>query len=147
MRPRQGSSETHESFDREEAVRGSSDRIFGLVFAVVFTLVGLSPLRHGLPLRWWAVVLAAAFLGAALLAPGILAPLNRLWLRLGLLLHAVVNPVVMALLFFTTVTPMGWCMRLLGKDPLRLRFDGDAPTYWIERRPPGPTSDTMPRQF
>jgi hypothetical protein len=65
----------------------------------------------------------------------------------GLLLHAVVNPIVMALLFFTTVTPIALILRAQGKDPLRLRRDPDARSYWIERRPPGPMPDTMPRQF
>ena len=139
--------DTHERFGGDEGVHGSSDRAFGLVFVVIFTLLGLWPLFRGRPPRSWAVVLATAFLGAALVKPRVLGPLNRLWLKLGLLLHAGVSPIVMALLFFGTVTPTGWLMRMLGKDPLRLRGDPDAPTYWIERRPPGPKPDTMPRQF
>ena len=89
----------------------------------------------------------ALFLAAALLAPRVLAPLNQLWLRFGLLLHKVVSPVVLSLVFFSTVTPIGLLLRRLGKDPLRLRFDPDAPTYWIERRPPGPSGDSMPKQY
>lgn len=143
----QRSDQNHESFTRDDEVRSSSDRAFGLVFAVLFALIALWPLWRGMAPRWWSLGLAAAFLGAALLAPRALAPLNRLWFRLGLLLHAVVNPVVMALVFFTTVTPIALIMRAMGKDPLRLRRDQDARTYWIERRPPGPMPDTMPRQF
>ena len=144
---RQHSDQNHESFTRDDEVRSSSDRAFGLVFAVVFALIALWPLWRGRGPRWWSLGLAAAFVGAALLAPRVLAPLNRLWFRLGLLLHAVVNPVVMALVFFTTVTPIALIMRAMGKDPLRLRRDQDARTYWIERQPPGPMPDTMPRQF
>ena len=64
-----------------------------------------------------------------------------------MLLHACISPVMMGLVFYTTVTPIGLVRRLLGKDPLRLRLDRDAVTYWIERDPPGPAPDTMPRQF
>ena len=139
--------EGHESFARDEEIQGSSDRQFGLVFAVVFALVAGWPLLSGRPVRWWSLALAAVFLGLALTRPAVLAPLNRVWLRFGLLLHAVVSPIVLGLVFFTTVTPIGLALRLLGKDPLRLRFDRAASTYWIDRRPPGPSPDTMPRQF
>ena len=98
-------------------------------------------------MRGWALVVAAAFFLAALALPRILAPLNRVWLRFGLVLHACISPVIMGLVFYATVTPIGLVRRLLGKDPLRLRLDRDAVTYWIERDPPGPTPDTMPRQF
>jgi len=62
-------------------------------------------------------------------------------------LHACISPVIMGLVFYTTVTPIGLVRRWLGKDPLHLRLDRDAVTYWIERNPPGPPPDTMPRQF
>lgn len=139
--------ESHESFVRDNEVRGSSDRQFGLVFAAVFTIVAAWPLPQGRPVRWWSLLLAAAFLALALVAPRVLAPLNRIWLRIGLLLHACVSPAVLALVFFSTLTPIGLLLRLFGKDPLRLRFDPAAPTYWIERRPPGPAGHSMPRQF
>ena len=140
-------SATHERFDREEEIRSSSDRTFGMVFAVVFAMVALWPLVRGRPPRWWSLAIALVFVALALLRPRTLAPLNRAWLKVGLLMHAVVNPVVMALLFFGTVTPIAIVYRLLGKDPLRRSFDPSASTYWIDRRPPGPSPDTMPRQF
>jgi hypothetical protein len=138
---------THERLGVDEVVSGSSNRSFGLTFAIVFTIVALGPLIWGGSVRGWALVVAAAFLLAALALPRVLAPLGRLWLRFGLLLHACVSPVVMGLVFYTTVTPIGIVRRLFGQDPLRLRFDRDAVTYWIERHPPGPAPDTMPRQF
>jgi hypothetical protein len=98
-------------------------------------------------MRWWSLAAAVAFLLSALLFPRVLRRLNWLWLKVGLVLHAIVNPVVMGLLFYLTVTPIGLLFRWLGKDPLRLHFDTTADTYWIERRPPGPTPDTMRRQF
>jgi hypothetical protein len=117
------------------------------VFATVFTLIGLLPLFHHNPVRLWSLGVAAAFLIVALTVPKILAPLNRLWMKFGLLLHAIVNPVVMAFLFFSTVTPIALLLRLRGKDPLRLKLDPAARSYWIDRTPPGPSPDTMPRQF
>ena len=138
---------THEDLARVEEIVGSSDRSFGLVFSACFLVIGLWPLVHRNPTRGWALVLAAAFFAIALIRPALLGPLNRLWLRLGLLLQRIVSPVVLALLYFTTITPMGLLMRLLGKNPLRLGFDPDAKTYWIERRPPGPAPETMRRQF
>ncbi len=144
---RRNADQMHESFAREEEVRSSSERAFGFVFTTVFTIVALLPLWRGAAPRWWSLGVAAVFFAAALLVPRVLAPLNWLWTKFGLLLHAVVNPLVMTLLFFTTVTPIALIMRAMGKDPLRLRLDPDAPTYWIERRPPGPEPATMPRQF
>jgi hypothetical protein len=139
--------QTHETFTREEEVKGSSDRAFGLTFAAVgLILAGISFWRGG---SWWPYALAAAavFAGLALAAPGVLAPLNRLWLKFGLLLHHVINPLVMGLLFFGVITPMALALRLMGKDLLRLRFDVRAKSYWIPRDPPGPAPDTMRHQF
>lgn len=127
--------------------RGSSDRAFGIVFAVVFAVIGLRPVLAGGAIRPWSVALAAVFLAVALLRPRLLAPLNRAWTWLGLLLHHVVNPIVMGVIFYGVVTPIGLLLRMSGKDPLRLRLDRDAATYWIERRPPGPAPGTMRRQF
>jgi hypothetical protein len=139
--------QTHERFSREDELRPSSERTFGLVLGAVFTLIGLGPLWRGAPPRWGSLAAAAALFATARFAPRILAPLNRLWFKLGLVLHAVLNPIVMALLFFTTVTPIALIMRAMGNDPLRLRPDPDAPTYWNDRQPPGPEPGTMPRQF
>jgi hypothetical protein len=137
----------HEQFDREEEVGGSSNRTFGLVFAALFGIIGLLPLVHGKDPRLWAIGVAVVFLGLALFIPSFLSPVNRLWIRFGLLLHRVVSPLVLGVIFFAVITPMGICMRLLGKDLLRLRLDQDAASYWIERKPPGPAPDTFQDQF
>ena len=137
----------HEDLSRPDEVKRSSDRTFGLVFTIVFLIVGLWPLAGGGAVRLWALGTAAAFLATAFLRPKLLAPFNRLWTKFGLLLHSVAAPVVMGLLFYLTVTPIGLIMRLLGKDPLRLRFEPQADSYWIVRRPPGPAPDTMKNQF
>jgi predicted membrane metal-binding protein len=139
----------HEDFTRKETVQGSSDRSFGFVMAAFFALVALFPLLDG-PLssiRWWALVVAAAFLALALLWTAPLRPLNRAWLKLGLLLSKIVSPIVMMVLFYATVTPIGVLMRWAGKDPLRLRRDPAATSYWIPREPPGPAPNSMKQQF
>ncbi|MEK7246313.1 MAG: SxtJ family membrane protein [Pseudomonadota bacterium] len=137
----------HETLARAGDVKAGSERAFGAVFAVVFLLVALWPLLDGASPRLWALALAALFLAAAVLAPALLAPLNRIWFRFGLLLHRIVSPLAMALLFYLTVTPTALVMRLAGKDPLRLKFDRAAKSYWIERAPPGPAPETMRNQF
>ena len=138
---------SHEDFRRESAVEPSSDRAFGLVFAGVFALVALWPLLDDGGPRWWSLAVAVIFTLLALAAPKVLAPANRLWTAFGLLLGRLVNPLVMGLLFYLVVTPTGLIMRALGKDLLRLKRDPDAASYWIERTPPGPSPDGMPRQF
>jgi hypothetical protein len=125
----------------------SSDRSFGFVFAVVFALIAGWPLWHAEPPRWWAAGIAAAFTLAALARPGILHPLNRAWLALGRLLHLVVSPLVMGAIFFLCVTPIGWIMRLRGKDVLSLARRSDLSSYWIGREPPTPQSQSMKNQF
>jgi len=137
----------HEDLTREEAVKGSSDRAFGSTFAVVALVVGGLSLWRGGGAWPYALAAAAAFGGLALAAPRALAPLNWLWLRFGLLLHRVVNPLIMGLMFFLVVAPTGLVMRLGGKDFLRLKFDRAARTYWIAREPPGPAPETMRHQF
>lgn len=142
-----GETSTHERLDGADEVKGSSDRAFGLVLAAAFAVLGLGPVIRGHPVRWWGLAVAAVFAALAVLTPRVLAPVNRVWLAFGLLLHRCVSPAVLALLFYTTVTPIGLVLRLVGKDLLRLRLDRAAGTYWIERRPPGPAPDTMSRQF
>jgi Saxitoxin biosynthesis operon protein SxtJ len=124
-----------------------SNRSFGLVFAGFFTFLGLWPLVAGRGLRWWPFVIAAAFLLTALFTPFVLAPLNKWWSKLGLLLHHIVNPVIMALIFFVGVVPTAIIVRMRGKDPLRLKRDPNATTYWIARQPPGPKPNSMSKQF
>jgi hypothetical protein len=143
----QEDSMAHESIQRGEAPRSSSNRSFGLVFASVFLVVAVYPLLLGDGVRAWSLALSALFLVLALAVPRVLSPLNRAWTRFGLLLHRLVSPVVLGIMFFLVVTPMGLVMRALGKDPLRLRFDRRASTYWIERAPPGPRPDSLGNQF
>jgi hypothetical protein len=138
---------THEDLSREHAVKGPSDRSFGLVFAAFFLLVALAPLRKHMPVRFWAAGLVLAFLAVALIRPSLLRPLNKVWMLIGRLMGKVITPVVTGILFFVFFTPMGLLMRFFGKDSLRLSFDKKARTYWIERTPPGPPPEEMLNQF
>jgi Saxitoxin biosynthesis operon protein SxtJ len=133
--------------DQDTVARPSSNRTFGLVFAGFFVLVALLPILRGHAVRLWALPLSALFLLAALAAPKALAPLNRAWTALGTLLHAVINPIVLGILFYLVFTPFGWALRRMGKDFLRLRASPGASTYWIPRQPPGPPPESMSRQF
>lgn len=138
---------THERLTDDAAAASASNRSFGAVFTVLFAVIGLWPLLSGHAPRLWSLALAAGFAGFALFRPAALAPLNRIWMKFGQLLHAVVNPLLMAIVFFTTLVPIGLILRLAGKTPLPLRPDPEAKTYWIERDPAGPPPESMVNQF
>ena len=137
----------HESMHRETEVDGSSNRAFGWVFTVFFLILALLPLLSGGGVRFWALAAAAAMAVVTLVRPSLLGAPNRAWTRLGFWLGRVVSPVMAGVVFYGVVTPMGLAMRLLGKDPLRLRWDPSADSYWIVRDPPGPTPESMADQF
>jgi saxitoxin biosynthesis operon SxtJ-like protein len=142
-----GVSDHHELRRSSEPAASSSDRSFGLVFAGFFALLTLH--------NWWRagrawpiyLALAAVFLAAALLRPHLLHGLNRAWTKLGSILGAIMTPIVMGLLFFLVVTPIGLLMRLARKDALRLRGPRKGDSYWIVREPPGPSGESMSEQF
>ena len=138
----------HENLARRNAPSNrSSERAFGFVFGAVFVVIGVWPLINGGSPRIWALVVALSMVSAGLWHPSLLARPNRLWLQLGALLHRIVSPVALAVMFFLVVTPTGLLMRLLGKDPLRLKRDPGAKSYWIARDPPDPREGGMRDQF
>lgn len=134
----------HETFDRD-AVRLGSDRGFGIVFFVVFAVIGFIFRESSASWFWFGA--AASILITALVAPRLLRSANKLWFLFGMALGRITTPIVMGILFFLVVTPTGLIVRALGQDPLRLRIDKTASTYWIERRPPGPDPKSMNQQF
>jgi hypothetical protein len=138
---------THESFAREAEVKIGSERSFGFVMAAVFAVLGTVNWWHTGHVWPWFYGAAGAFAVAAGLWPSILKPLNGAWYRFGLLLHHVVNPVIMGLLFYGAVLPTGLIMRTMGKDFLRLKYEPAQDSYWIVRQPPGPKPETMKDQF
>jgi hypothetical protein len=137
----------HEDLQREDKIVGPSDRKFGLTIGTILALIsGWKGYQGSL----WAYALAG--LGGLLIVlgmarPTVLAPLNKAWLQLGLVLYRVVNPVVMAVLFFGTILPMGLLMRASGKDLLRLKKDGAAKSYWLPNTEGRPLSESMRQQF
>jgi hypothetical protein len=138
----------HEDFSRtDDNPKQSSDRFFGITFFFVFLLIALWPLLSQNPMRPLALGIALAFLAVALAVPAWLAPLNRLWLKFGELLHRIVSPVILGIMFFGVITPVGWLMRLAGKDILSLKFNREASSYWVRREPPGPEKSSLKRQF
>ena len=126
-----------------DEIKISSNRSFGIVFFIVFLLIALYPLLKGNDLRIWSLVISFIFLILGLINSKILTPLNRLWFKFGLLLGKFISPLIMGIIFFVVVTPIGIIMRLLKKDLLNLKYNKKE-TYWIDKT--GPKSK-MKNQF
>lgn len=139
--------DSHEILNREPEVRIGSERSFGFVMAGFFAVVAAVRFWKGEPWPWVFLLVGAVFLCLALVWTQALTPLNRLWFQFGLLLHKVISPVAMGLLFYVAVTPMALLLRVVGKDLLKLRRDDTAESYWIVRQPPGPAPESMKNQF
>ena len=126
-----------------DEIKISSNRSFGIVFFIVFLLIALYPLLKDNDLRIWSLVISFVFLVLGLINSKILTPLNRLWFKFGLLLGKFISPLIMGIIFFIVVTPIGIIMRLLKKDLLNLKYNKKE-TYWIDKS--GPKSK-MKNQF
>ena len=126
-----------------DEIKISSNRSFGIVFFIVFLLIALYPLLKGNDLRIWSLIISFIFLILGLINSKILTPLNRLWFKFGLLLGKFISPLIMGIIFFAVVTPIGIIMRLLKKDLLNLKYNKKE-TYWIDKS--GPKSK-MKNQF
>ncbi len=111
-----------------------SNKNFGIVFCIVFILIALYPLTNNDPIRLWAILISVVFLILGLLNSKILSPLNLLWFKFGILLGKFISPLIMGIIFFLVVTPIGVLMRLLKKDLLNLKFNNKK-TYWIKNKP------------
>lgn len=141
---RSGSS--HETLWQPDQAPLSSNRSFGLTFAAAIAALGTISLWRGLQRGAWELGLAAGLLMVAAFFPNMLAPVNRAWAWIGHRLNSVVSPLLIIVLFYGVVTPVGLAMRVVGKDPLRLRRDPQSSSYWIDCREESKTSD-MRRQF
>ena len=129
---------------KKNLVKISSNRSFGLLFFVVFIAVSLWPLKFQEDLRLWALILSLIFLVLGILNSRFLTPLNKLWNKFGIFLGSIVSPIVIGVVFFMIVTPIGLIMRFLGKDLLRVNKNKTASTYWINREK---QKTTMKKQF
>ncbi|MEK9568201.1 MAG: SxtJ family membrane protein [Paracoccaceae bacterium] len=144
------SEQLHENFDHDDKVVVGSDKSFCLVFACFFAIISGFNLGFGSSINNWTYFLCGVtvvFLTVAFTIPQIARPLNILWFRFGLLLHKIVSPVIMGLMFFLTVTPIGLIMRLFGKRPLNLKFEPNAKSYWIHRNPSSLKAGSFKNQF
>ena len=124
-------------------IKIGSNRSFGIVFSIVFLLIAIYPLINSDGLRVWSLIIAIIFLVLGLINSKILTPLNKLWFKFGILLGRIVSPVIMGIIFFLVVTPIGLIMRIIGKDLLNLKFNKDK-SYWIEKTDP---KSKMKNQF
>ena len=124
-------------------VKIGSNRSFGIVFFIVFLLIAIYPLINSGELRLWSLIISIFFLVLGLINSKILNPLNKLWFKFGIFLGEIISPIVMGIIFFFVVTPIGLLMRLLNKDLLNLKFNNKN-SYWIEKT--GPKSK-MKNQF
>jgi hypothetical protein len=124
-----------------------SNRSFGILFTVVFVLVGAWMAWRGTPAyRWW-LAASGATLVITFAWPTLLTPFNRAWMKLAAVLHHIVSPLVLGFLFYILITPIGLAKRLTGWNPMRRGFDPKLPSYWINREPPGPPPDSLKNQF
>jgi len=137
----------HEDLSRESIEEKSTERGLGITFAVVFAIIGAVRLYLGL--EWWGPMFGAAavFLLLAYFWTAPLRPLNNIWHRFGLLLFRVVNPVIMAIIFYSSIFPVGLLLRIFQKDVLKLKLDRDAETYWEERVISEASPKNMKNQF
>ena len=124
-------------------IRIGSNRSFGIVFFVVFLIITLYPLLNNENIRYWSLLVSLVFLILGLLNSNILTPLNKAWFKFGILLGKVISPIIMGIIFFFVVTPIGLLMRILKKDLLNLKYNNNK-SYWIEKTEP---KSKMKNQF
>ena len=118
---------------KKKEIKISSNKSFGIVFFVIFLVVALWPLFNEGEIRIWSIVISIIFLFLGLINSKILTPLNKLWFRFGILLGNVFSPIVMGIIYFGVITPIGILMKLIGKDILNLKQNKKSSTYWIKK--------------
>ena len=127
-----------------DEIKIGSNKSFGIVFFIVFFIIAIFPLINNSEIRIWAVIISLIFLILGLINSKILTPLNKAWFKFGIFLGKIISPIIMGVIFFLVVTPIGLFMRLLGKDVLNLKLNKKKGSYWIEKV--GPKSK-MKNQF
>ena len=122
----------------------SSNKSFGLLFFVIFLIIGLWPLKNGENLNFYFITASLIFLILGLINSKLLSPLNKSWIKLGEILGIIIAPIVMALVYFVILTPVSFIVRIFGKDLLNLKLLKEKETYWIKRKK---TLGSMKKQF
>jgi hypothetical protein len=138
---------SHEDYSRSTHGRGGSDRSFGFVFGGFFAAIAILPVLSGHPVRLWAIPASIGFLVLAVVRPAVFRRLNRIWTRLGLLLGKVMNPVMMAVVYFLVFTPIAIILRLFKRDALGIAYEPEAKSYWILRDSAGSEAENLRNQF
>ncbi|MFZ0559924.1 MAG: SxtJ family membrane protein [Methylovirgula sp.] len=139
--------QTHETVRSFRKTAAGSNRKFGVTLGLVLAFLAFWPLVHHHGPRWWLLAIALCLGGAGVFFPAALGSANRAWFKLGLALNTIVSPIVMGVLFFGAVAPVGFVLRKRGEDLLGLKRAPQAATFWDERTPPGPGPGTMRKQF
>ena len=116
----------------QKDIKIGSNRSFGIVFFVVFLIISIWPISSGGDLRLWSVSIAFIFLILGILNSKILTPLKKIWIKFGELLGKIISPIVLGIIFFLLITPIGLLMKILGKDLLNIKYTKNK-TYWINR--------------
>jgi hypothetical protein len=111
----------------------SSNRSFGLLFFIVFIVVGLWPVIKGEAANIYLILISLFFLIFGLINSKILSPFNKAWIKFGEILGLIIAPIIMALVYFIILTPISLIVRMFGKDLLGLKFLKKQDTYWIKR--------------
>ena len=112
----------------------SSNRSFGLLFFVVFIILGLWPLKNGNDINYYLITISAIFLILGLIDSRFLSPLNKAWIKLGEILGLIIAPIIMAIVYFFFLTPISLIVRVFGKDLLGIKFNKKIDTYWLKRK-------------
>ena len=126
-----------------DEIKISSNRSFGIVFFIVFLIIAIYPIFKSEDVRLWSLVISIIFLILGLINSNFLAPLNKLWFKFGIFIGKIISPIIMGIIFFLVVTPIGLIMRLFGKDVLNLKYN-DYKSYWIKKTGP---KNKMKNQF
>lgn len=125
----------------------SSNRSFGIIFSLILFLYGSAPIIHGETFRPMPLIFAGILATTAIICPKLLGPAKSVWIRFGDMLHKIASPISLSLIFCMAVIPTAVLIRLLRKDPLRLKIDPKVDTYWIDRTPAGPSPDSLRKQY
>lgn len=136
-----------EGIELHQTGRLPTDRSFGFLFVVVFSVLSVWGLYRGWQAAPALMMAAAVTLAVSLLKPALLAPFNRAWMKLAEVMHRFISPIVLGLIFFVIVTPFGLIRRTFGSDPLARKWNTDSASYWIARSPPGPPSRSFKNQY
>ena len=122
----------------------SSNKSFGLLFFIVFLIIGLWPLKNGESINFYFITASIIFLLLGLINSKLLTPLNKSWIKLGEILGIIIAPIIMALVYFVILTPISIIVRIFGKDLLNLKFLKEKESYWIKRKK---SLGSMKKQF